>query len=287
MATLNSLVRSVAASPYPLEVSLVVCANGCSDGTAERVREWIAANTYCAATLEVLATASLVEAQRVVAARLKADGAETLVFVDADVVLDTECIPALLNAASKKEIKAVYAVSEPISHPEPTLVERVLNQYDSGASIFSERRHIHGRTFLIREWWIPITSPPLAADDIYLSCDLLYRFGPEAIAACHSARVYFHQVASLSDLYRSYKRRSLELSKCLHAFPHFRSLPADQLNRRIIWRRLLRESPKRLSLWFLLLLLRAYCKARLAIESVVSAPSTEWEVTTSSKKEMS
>jgi glycosyltransferase involved in cell wall biosynthesis len=172
IATITSVVHS-ARSAHSLEWELIVCANGCTDGTVALVNQWLLNNKAFAVTLEVLDVANLVDAQRLVVNRLGDRGASAIVLFDADILVDMECVPELLRTADNPSIKAAYARSVPTKSAQETIIEKVLNQYDSINTIFSERRHLHGRAFLIKEWSIPETEPPLLADDIYMSCDLL------------------------------------------------------------------------------------------------------------------
>lgn len=285
VATLASVVDSVCSVDFPLNWQLIVCANGCTDRTTALVKQWVMNNRHLPVSLESLETASLVEAQRVIATRLKNSGSDLLAFFDADILVDRECVSALIRLASDDSVKAAYAVSVPISGARQTAVEKALNQYDSDHTIFSERRHIHGRAFLIKEWEIPATNPPLLADDIYLSCDLLYRYGPQSIVVSPKAKVYFYQIRSVADFYSAYKRRNTELRKCLRLFPHFRSLPTEQLNRRLRWNTLVQESLSRGFHWIVLLMLRRYSQLRIFIEGFFTESChIEWVPTKTSKK---
>lgn len=81
-------------SAAPGEFEVLVVSNGCSDRTAERAREFCRQSGYPVAVLE-LAEASKVAALRAGARR--ATGA-VRVYVDADVVLATEALRALVEA---------------------------------------------------------------------------------------------------------------------------------------------------------------------------------------------
>jgi glycosyltransferase involved in cell wall biosynthesis len=285
ISTVTSVVTSVQSVAYPLDWELIVCANGCIDRTPELIRSWLSDNRGLPVSLILLDPANLVEAQRLIATRLKERHSDMLAFFDADIVVDVGCIPALLRAASADSIKAAYATSVPISNVRPTIIEKTLNQYDSSNTIFSKRKHLHGRAFLIKEWSIPATTHQLLADDIYLSCDLLYRFGPHAIVASPDALVYFHQISSIADFYRAYKRRTTELAKCLRLFPHFKSLPPEQINRRLHLSQLLNKSLSQSYYWIIFLLLRKYFRLKLLIESsLADQPSTKWDITKTTKK---
>jgi hypothetical protein len=207
-------------------------------------------------------------------------------FFDADILVEERCIAELLRTVSSPQIRAAYARPLPLKRDNQTLVEKALNLYDTSATIFTERRHLHGRAFAVKEWMIPETDPLLLADDIYLSCHLLHKHGAEGIAASPDAVVYFHQISTVADFYRAYKRRNIEMQKCLRLFPHFRSLPAEQLNRRIVWSKFANESLARMFLWFFLLSLRGYCKVRLALESDLFRKHSAWEITHTSKQSL-
>src|SRR5262249_50307256 len=148
---------------------------------------------------------------------------------------------------------------------------------DRDTCVFSQRKHLHGRAFLIKEWNVPRVSPPLFADDIFISCDLLLRYGERSIKPCPEAKVYFHQISTIGDFYGAYKRRWSELKKCLRMNMCFRLLPADQLNRRVVWRNLIAEPPRALALWLAFFALRFYCLLRFLAENSVPDISTAWK----------
>ena len=76
------------------------------------------------------------------------------------------------------------------------------------------------------------------------------------------------------------------MAKCLRLFPHFRTLPPEQLNRRILWSKLSNESLDRALLWLFLLSLRGYCKVRFAIETFLFRKNAAWEITRTSKQSL-
>lgn len=285
IAALSSVVDSACSLKPSQAWELMICANGCTDGTVALVEQWIMNHSHLPVSVVSVAVANLVEAQRLIATCLKNQGADMFAFFDADVAVDPACIPELIKASADPSVRAAYAVSVPIESDCDTTIKKALNQYDSDNAIFSERKHLHGRAFLIKEWSIPSVHPPLHADDIYLSCNLLYTHGAHAIVRAPKAKVYFHQIETAADFYSAYKRRSLELSKCLQAFPHFRTLPPDQLNRRLLWRKLLEEPLPRSFYWLILLALRKYFQVRFFIEASFGPRQTvEWEPTKTSKK---
>lgn len=281
LLTLDSIVRSAQRSNLA-DWHLAICANGCTDMTVPQVRSWQARNPKVVSVLLVRDEGSLVEAQREISQYKNKSGLTDLIFFGADVLVDEDCIKELLNASFPSNIVAAYAVSVPITNKKETFVEQVLNQYDLSPTIFSPRKHLHGRSFLIKDWNMPITNPPLFVDDIYLSFYLLTKYGPGSIARAEKAKVHFHQISSYRDFHNTFKRRKKELQKCFSLFPEFKSLPADQINREISFRKLLKEPPKRFIKWMALLLLRKASSVRLKLSR--GGKAKNWIAAGSTKK---
>jgi thymidylate kinase len=264
---------------------LFVCANGCTDNTVALLKVWIQANPQVEAILIELEQESLVEGQREIVKYAKKENVGAVIFFDADILVEKKCVAELLLAARPDSVKAAYAVSLPIQREKQTLIEAALNQYDLTPTIFSPRKHLHGRAFLIKDWNIQETNPPLLADDIFLSFDLLKRYGPQSIAKADNARVHFRQVSSYEDFYNAFRRRKNEIQKCLVLFPEFWSLPPDQVNKRILWGKFLHEPVRKIFLWKVLFILRTIAKINFFLDSLHISPDTmEWRPTISSKK---
>ncbi len=250
VSTLESIRGSANNAGLP-KWQLVICANGCSDNTIPNIQEWQRKNPQIPCVLLVKNEGSLVEAQREIFKYKTNLGATDLLFFGADVLVDIDCVNELLKYSSEKKVKAVYAISIPINREKETLIEKTLNQYDVSPTIFSPRKHLHGRAFLIKDWHIPETIPPLFVDDVFLSFYLLEKYGTESIVRVSSAKVYFHQITSYRDYFNTFRRRSNELKKCFILFPRFMFLPADQINRIIIWKKMFSESIVRSFIWFI------------------------------------
>lgn len=264
--------------------SLIVCANGCNDDTASLVGQWLQARRDSRITLRVLDEANLVEAQRAIASFHFDSNADIIGFFDADILVDRDCIKALLETMLDPEVRIAYAVSVPIKNDKVSLVQRILDQYDRDETVFSRRIHLHGRAFLTKEWRIPKTSPPLLADDIYLSCDALSRFGVGSIVKCDAAKVHFNQITRISDYYSAYRRRQLELRKCLRLDPRFSVLPRRCLNRSVDLRGLFGEAPGALMLWMAFFALRLCFSIGLFFENLIGQRTPVWRPTASSKR---
>lgn len=248
ISTLESI-RNSANNAGLVSWCLVVCANGCSDNTIPNIQVWQSKNPEIPCVLLIRDQGSLVEAQREIFKYKTRLGYTDLIFFGADILADISCVGELLKYSSDNQVQAVYAISIPINKTRETLVERALNQYDVSPTIFSVRKHLHGRAFLIKDWYIPETIPPLFVDDVFLSFYLLEKYGAKSIVRVPSAKVYFHQIASYKDFFNTYRRRNNELRKCFKLFPSFMSLPADQINRIIIKKKVYFEPIGRLFIW--------------------------------------
>lgn len=284
VATLSSIVQSASQEAESFEWLLMVCANGCTDGTAGVVEQWMRDQRDARITLCELEDPNLVEAQRAIVTWFRRQRTDLFGFFDADILVAPDCIPRMVEEAADGSVQAVYATSLPFPAPDETLVARVLNQYDRDRRVFTQRKHLHGRAFLLRDWQVPRSTPPILADDIFISCDLLLRHGEHSIRACREANVLFHQISSVEDFYQAFRRRRIELGKCLRINPRFKRLPSDQLNRKVIWPALLAEPPSAVVLWLTFLILRTYCRIRFVAETFTGLREPVWSPTRSTKK---
>jgi glycosyltransferase involved in cell wall biosynthesis len=271
-----------------IQVHLIICANGCSDQTIPFIKSWQESHQSCSCELMVRHNGNLVEAQRKIINRSKELGVENTIFLDADILVDKHFLLEICDDASRNgDAVAIYARSIPLSRAKRSVIERALNLYDMSGALYSKRLHLHGRAFLIKTnmWSIPRSDPQLVADDIYLSCYLLKKYGPQSIRGIDSARVYFNQITNYRDFYSAFRRRELELEKCLTLFPEFKELPGDQIDRRFLWKRLLSEPLGNMLFWVILLCLKKAALIQLRMEEFIglNKEKEQWIAVTSSK----
>jgi len=284
---LDSLIPLILKDLEGIEFHVFICANGCSDQTIPLIKAWRAKNYAVPSSLFVMDEANLIESQRTVVTEAKKSGFESVIFLDADVIVNKNCLSELVRNSVDEKVKAAYAVPIPIQRKNQSLIEKALNLYDTSSNIFSERKHLHGRAFLIKTdaWNIPKTNPKLIADDIYLSFYLLKNFGCESIKKIPTASVNFNQVSSYADFYKAFRRRSSEINKCFALFPDFKCLPSDQVNRSFLWKNLIKEPLKDIFLWMFLLSTRKIAKLQFKIESLFEfEENNQWLATKTSKK---
>ncbi|NOT93920.1 glycosyltransferase family 2 protein [Ferruginibacter sp.] len=282
-STLNSIITSLKVIESVVQWKLFICINGSTDKSLSVIKSYLERNSNFT-ELIIRSEANLVEAQREIINQSTVQGYDTFIFSDADILVDLYCFNNLLKTFVESNYIVAYATSIPIKGNRPKLIERTINLYDTSSIIYTSRKHLHGRTFITKNWDIPLTNPKLIVDDIYLSFYYLYNFGEEAIKKVDNAIIYHHQIKTYTDFYRTYKRRSLEIKKCFKFFPEFKNLPAEQVNRKVIWKLFFAESfGKKLS-WLTLFTLKAVSKIHFSLSSKIYSKSKEqWEITESSK----
>jgi thymidylate kinase len=284
---LDSSLLSILKNSDSGEFYIFICANGCNDQTIPLIQSWQIKNSLVHSDLLIINEANLIESQRMIVDKAKEQGFWSVIFLDADIIVDENCITELIKNSTDNNVKAAYAVSIPIKRNKPSVIEKSLDLYDTSTNVFSERKHLHGRTFLIKTeaWDIPTTNPKLIADDIYLSFYLLKNFGCGSIKKVSTAKVYFNQVSSYPDFYNAFRRRSIEINKCFTLFPEFKSLPSDQVNRSFLWKNLINEPLNNIFLWLLLLSIRKTAKLQFRVESFFGLEeNNQWVMTKTSKK---
>lgn len=282
----NSLIQSGEQVRKNFNIFYYVCFNGTTDSSQTLFNAWL---EKACPSLKIkifnLSESNLVEAQRTVHKHAVKQGCKYFGFFDADISIDKKAVEEMLVLLdSNPTVITTYAVSKPLNKGSTrTIIEKIANLYDSKTTIYSERKHLHGRAFITKNWDIPITDPPLLIDDVYLSFYYLDKYGPHSIKKCTVAKVYFRQVKTVRDYYRVYRRRNIEVEKCLTLFPDFKKLPPDQINRRFLWLKYIKS--ENIFLWTTLFVLKIYCKIRFKIERIWSPITREqWKVPITTKR---
>lgn len=281
---LNSIIRSISDIKDPYLFKIIICFNGTVDNSRILVEKWKTKVGDIKIIIIDLPEGNLVSAQRACMQSKENDG-DYFAFFDADIILDSQCLSELLCELSNPKVVVTYAISHPEYRKDESLIERTMNLYDKGPSIYSDRKHLHGRTFITKDWNIPEVDPPLMVDDIYLSFYFLNKYGASSIKRVASAIVYFHQIRSWSDYYRVYRRRNIELHKCLALFPEFSDTPKDQINRQIIWKKFWEAPINNKFLWLMLFIYKRIASLKYNYDKFVNPVNREqWETPITSKR---
>jgi glycosyltransferase involved in cell wall biosynthesis len=269
--TLSSLLTAIhrAENETPFLFDPVVILDDCADRTGEIARG-LGVRTLAS-------TGRIVEAQRHLA------GAKPfVVFCDADIFIEQPALVALCRTMlDNAALQVAYAAKTPLPPRSRSLLAEALYCYNRVNGFQHERRYFNGRFFAIRDWQVPTLAelqPRLARlpvnrfydfhagmriDDIYLSRDILRRYGPDAIREVPAARIHFRPPESFGGMYQTYRRMRLEIERLNILFPETK--PAHQ-QRGYDWTAVRRAPARDRVLWRVFRLALGICMARYAAE---------------------
>jgi glycosyltransferase involved in cell wall biosynthesis len=264
-ATIGGCLRSLLASAREAEAQLllafrvVVILDDCTDNTEDIARSF--------GVETKLSTGGLVEAQRLVARERP-----FVIFSDADILIGETALTAVCRAMLENAaLQVAYPRKTPLCPSSRSLLAEALYCYNRVNGFQDARRYFNGKFFAIRDWRVPTLaelqsrlarlSPDgfydfhvgMRIDDIYLSRDILLRYGGEAILEVPDSEIFFRPPETFAGMYHTYRRMRLEIERLNILFPE--SAPAHQ-NRRF-QRDVERRAPLRDRLlwrWFRVLL---------------------------------
>lgn len=248
-----------------LEPETIVCVNGCSDRTEDVVRK--AALKFRKLRIRIVKSEkgkSL--AQNAIVKSVK-DRRKPLVFVDADTVLDKDCVRILLKELKdnrKLIIVGAWALpSRPLRmslwqsflysvlhvrafFPEAEVSVNDVSAFKSFAfespqplvsPEFESRSKIfiHGRAFALRNaGFFALPEDRDFADDTFLPNFIHSKFGPGVIRTRFDALVYYQPYLSLKKHFFTYWRVFLDKRRLDSLFPESRRMEATRLDWRFI-----------------------------------------------------
>lgn len=225
---LESLLVAVecAEERLPVRFDVVVVLDDCTDATGEIARRYARVRT-------VDSSGGIVEAQRKVVG-----DAPFYVFSDADIAIEPMTLYALARQMlDNRDVQVAYPRKVPIACLRRTLLAQALYVYNRFNGFQTQRHYFSGRLFAIRDWRVPTVAelqPRLASlprdrfydyhagvrvDDIYLSRDILMRYGPEAICQTDEGAVYYRPPETFAGMYRTYRRMRMEIERLDVLFP--------------------------------------------------------------------
>ena len=231
---LESLIASVAFAEETVasRFQIIVVLDDCTDNTAGVVRKY--------GLPTIVSSGGLVEAQRQLA-----DRRPFVLFCDADLLVDRVTIGALAGAMmNAPSLQVAYASKSPLPPSRRTLIAEALYSYNRTNGFQEKRRYFCGKCFAIRDWQVPTLAelqPRLRVlpqdhfynfhagmriDDIYLSRDILKRYGGAAIREIPEAHVRFKPPQTFHGMYHTYLRMRMEIERLDLLFPDSR--PAHQ-----------------------------------------------------------
>jgi cellulose synthase/poly-beta-1,6-N-acetylglucosamine synthase-like glycosyltransferase len=195
-------------------VELIVCLNGCTDRTEDRVAE-VAPRLRRLTPRIATAPEGLISAQRTIIHEASPE-ATAIVFVDADVRLPPQTLPKLVSflMADPSVIVAAARPRVPDRARAPVLYNVLNIRSYTAEAVETPRHHFVGRCFVMRRraWLegglVDVYDVPdgFLAEDIYLSYSVAQRWGLCAIRTLSDAPVYYLPVSRLGDWANKWER---------------------------------------------------------------------------------
>jgi glycosyltransferase involved in cell wall biosynthesis len=305
---LESIRKAIIASGEKI-IKLIVCINGCTDRSnliVEKFKE-----EHPGFKLDILESSEgLVTAQRKIVIDAS-HRASIYIFSDADIILDEDSIKLLMEALrADPNLIVAYARTKVFHDKEnKSLFHKIALLRDS-QGLLSKRFFFHGRLFATREWFIPTDDEILrraksskrnstllknyrggvllCVDDIFMSSYIMDKYGIGAIKQVEAAFCYAWSIGSLSDWYKKYRRRNIEMKKMYHWFPEYNYLK-PYLNRHTDWKKWTRAGLKNKMLWILFLAMQLMFAILLHLELFLVnfnfyKPQKQWIITSTTKR---
>lgn len=247
-ATIERSLRSIEqalAELHDVDAEVIVAVNGSTDRTREIAEGYARAYEGDTRYRIIESEPGLVEAQRAIARAAAAT--DYLIFVDADCLLDRQCLRRLTDVMAAPGVRATWATRVLAGPTRPGFWRTVLNFGDYHRDVVLRGHYVVGQAFAIRGYDVPrgdvgaepsrvivhlqLDRGPLV-DDAYLSRALIHNFGPDAIRPAPEAIVYSHPMRTLRDLYRAQRRKAYEVERLNLLFPELRTIRGTFFGRR-------------------------------------------------------
>ncbi|MBB5036568.1 glycosyltransferase [Prosthecobacter dejongeii] len=294
-ATLTSVLLAVAYAQGKniATYEVVAILDECTDNTEAVVKNF--------PRVQILqAQGGLIEAQRSIAHRRP-----FVIFTDADILLGENVIFEVTRAMlDDPQLQVAYPTKRPLPPQRSSLMAAALYCYNRVEGFQKARRYFNGKLFAIRDWQAPtlVELKPrllqlprdrfydfhagLRVDDIWLSRDILLRYGVEGIREIPSAEIRYRPPETFTGMYRMYLRMRREHERLNLLFPE--SVPAHQ-QRGYDWEAERRAPWRDRLLWRIFRLALGCCNLCYRLEkfyfqSLPGQPPETWLPVTETKK---
>ncbi|MBU1537286.1 glycosyltransferase family 2 protein [Myxococcota bacterium] len=272
--TLRTLIAATEVCKSKMDISfkLVLMLDDSTDNTALRAQPFTNVE-------QVRCSGGLVAAQRLFAQRFKS--APYLIFCDGDILIGPDTIWKMANSMETSHVQVAYPEKIALQPSRKSLLARSLYYYNRNNGYQTKRHYFNGQLFAIRNWHIPLPHEipkPLArdnnylrlhegirCDDIYLSRDILHRFGVESIALV-DAKIHYQPPETFRGMYRKYQRMVLEIRRLHHLFPEMVSTHSTHGKRKVVWSQVFEHGLAATLLYIHFLLHLTGCKYLLLLE---------------------
>jgi len=223
-----------------LNIEIIFCVNGCSDNSLKIIQDFLKKEKSFKTNV-IGSYLGKMQAQKEIIRFSELSG--PIAFLDADILLDDNCLKNLWGALSTGDnLQVVFSKVYPIWRKFSLIGWMQKTYYERDDDVREPRRYIHGRAYILRNRKFftvnDLQSRIEAArkldsysvhqlfiekgpqiDDIYLSRLLVDKFGPGSIKEVQEARLYFIPPSTIKDCYQEQKRLSLEIIRNNLLFP--------------------------------------------------------------------
>lgn len=239
-----SLVEAIYQLPRNMNVEVIYCLNGCTDGSEKLLRDMTIASRRMENLAVIESAPGKMNAQlAILKARTNKDA--PICFADADIVMSAQTLLALhTKLATDPNCQVAYARVEPHYPGQPSPFQDLLLSHYLSRKHQPPRNYIHGRTFMMRDssllehmnddlaerleqaqrdhpeyvGFLGLKDGP-KIDDIYLSRAVVAKHGLRAIAEVHDAEAQFHPPATFEDFIRVMERTRTEIKRLDILYP--------------------------------------------------------------------
>ena len=256
----ENLVYAIEELPRNVDVEVIFCVNGCTDGSEAFLKEQTRKSDRIASMSVIESEPGKMNAQLAIVQEREFDG--PLCFADADIAMTRPTLKALYETLEEDEdCQVAYARVEPFYDNQENGHESSFNDLLFTHYKYREhqpqRNYFHGRTFMLRDdsylrnmdtdlderiqrvreeenpWYMEnlgIEKGPLV-DDIYLSRMIVADHGPQAITEVREATIYFHPPTSIEDYSRVLERTAAEIKRLDLLYPEHAALQESVFRR--------------------------------------------------------
>lgn len=261
------------------QAHLYFCLNGCTDHSLTRIQQWTeGCKTYKYSILQSPKGKTL--AQNAILNEIKKDGygKEPVLFLDADVLVEKECIHRLYEELFRiNRLLAVGALTVPdgtckgllfhVLNVRNIFPQSEVSLYDVAAYKWyayqypqaetdpdweiRSKIYFHGRCFMLkRAELFVLPDDGRIFDDTYLPNLLHYQYGPGVIRIIYSAKVHYKAYENLIGHWKTYWRIYNDKAYLDVQYPHFQN--SRKMETTILDEEYIQSLPEKQRVYFIL-----------------------------------
>lgn len=218
MQTLN---QDVTYNPIDGTLETLVCVNGCEDDTEKMTK--ILKTKYPLLNIKIIESdEGLVNAQKQIISESNSSS-DFVLFYNADLLIKKGSTANIINHLNNN-IEALAVTGEKIALPKRNFWYEVFNMEALNPQLSTpDRKYLMGCCFGIRKESYNVPDC-LVSDDMFLSYNLVYNNGQEAVQKAPEVLVFTIGPQTLKDYFNKRRRYKLELNKIFKMHPEFKKL---------------------------------------------------------------